>query len=217
MMNFYRPRVLMCGGGDGGAASMRQQEEKRKQGIKAATSKINDAFAGYDDKFYGQRTNENLDYLLPQVQEQFQQTQNQLGFNLANRGLGKSSQARNYGESLGVEMGKKKQEVSNMALDASRNLRQSIEGQRANLIGMAQTASDPDSVAQAAKTGAMAFGAPSTLAPVGGLFRDWSNMFLAKQQGNLYNPATAQANNFAQSLNKGLGYGSSFGSVTSGN
>jgi len=200
----------MCmGGGDGGAGAARQAQIDQQKSIADATDKINQVFGGYDDAFYKKRTQAYEDYAMPQLQNQFAQTQKKSLFGLADQGLWNSSAARNTNQQLQLANSQNEQNIANTALGQSNDLRKQIASQQQSLIGQANVASDPLSVAGQAALTAGSFAAPSAFAPIGDLFGTFANSYLTKQNSNLYGQAAQQYQqpiNYGSSLPKAVQY-----------
>src|SRR6266446_5140324 len=90
----------MCMGGSDGSQAIADQEAQRQKLIGQGASRVNQAFSGYTPQFYEGLRQNYLGATLPQVQQQYQQTQGQLSSMLGNQGLIRSSAARNLGSSL---------------------------------------------------------------------------------------------------------------------
>lgn len=188
---------------DAGSQARTLQQQQQKQ-IEDATSQINTAFQGFNAPFYQQKAQAYEDYAMPQFQEQYQTTANQLGFQLANQGLTKgSSQAQQLGEALGQEASTQKQNIANQGISQAQSLQQQIEQERSGLIGQANAASDPLSIAGQAVGQAAQFSAPSTFGPIGQLFGNFANAYLGKQYASAYGTQYP--------YNYGYGYGANLG------
>lgn len=172
------------------AAQQKQQQQLTDQ----AVSKINSAFQGFNPQFYQNVGQAYQNYALPQLGQQYQQTQNQLGFRLANQGLGHSSQATDLYNKLGQAKTQATQQVAQNALQQEQQLQQQVSQEKAQLIGQAQTATNPNAIGQAAIANAAGFAVPSSFQPIGNLFNQFGQLYLANQYANTYNPASTQLN-----------------------
>jgi len=150
---------------------------------------------GFTDAFYQQRAQAQEDVQLPQLGQQFQQQQKGLAYNLADRGLLRSSAATDLNQSLKDEYGRQSQDVVQNAQAGANALRQNVEQQRQSLVSQLEQSSDPAATTQLALGAAASLTAPSTFAPLGNAFQNWSNIYLAnnlpstQQYGQaLYNP-----------------------------
>lgn len=181
---------MSFGQGDAGSQA-REQQQLQQQQIRQATDQINKSFAGFNPQFYNQRAQAYENWALPQYQQQFQNTKDQTGFQLASQGLNDSSQATQIGEKLGQAAGTAQQNIAQTGIQGAQSLQQQVEQERQSLIGQANAASDPLSVANSAIGTAASFTAPSAFAPVGQFFQNFANTYLAGSLNNLYNPTAA--------------------------
>jgi hypothetical protein len=200
---------LGLGSGTSAGGLMRTQQQRQEEAIKQATDSINKSFAGYDDKFYKQREQAFDRSAMPQLQKEVAGQQHQLGYNLARRGLGKGSTAQQLGESLAEGASQQQQDLLNMGKNQANALKSNITGTQQDLIRSASLANAPASNAQNAIAAASNYSAPSILAPIGQLFGNWANMYLAKQNQNTYSQIGGVIQPF-QSASTGGGYGGSF-------
>lgn len=194
----------MCMGGGGGDGGARQRQQEQQRAIEQATERINQAFSGFNEPFYQQRAQAYESYALPELAKQYGQTQRQATFGLADRGLMQGSAARNMNQQLQLEQAKQQQNIANAALGQANQLRKEIGQEQSSLVSQANVANDPASVANTAMMNASAYSAPSQFAPIGNLFGDFANMYLTRQNANMYGQAGQQARN-----NFNLGYGQS--------
>lgn len=178
---------MSFGSSDAGSQA-RQQQQQQQQQITQATKQINDAFSGFNPQFFSNRAQAYENFALPQEQQQFQDQSNQLGFKLAGQGLSDSSQATQLGERLGQTDQQAKQGIAQTGIGQAQQLQQQVAQEQQNLIGQANAASDPLSVANSAIGTAASFAAPSAFAPVGQFFQNFANTYLANSLNNLYNP-----------------------------
>lgn len=187
----------MCmGGGSGDAAALQQQQLAQQQATtNQSVAGINQAFSGFTPQFYQGVDTAYQNWATPQLQQQAQTAQNQTGFKLASQGLGNSSQAQQSYDALGQANTQAQQQIAQSGLQQSQQLQQQVGQQQANLIGQAQTATDPSAMSQSALATAGSFGAPSSFAPLGQLFNTYGNNFLGGQQAQTYNAALASLSN----------------------
>ncbi len=176
----------MCFAGSNAAGQARQQQQQQEQQVAQATNQINQAFAGYNPAFFSNYTQQYENSAMPNLYDQYQQTQKQLGYQLANQGLLNSSAAGQDTKALNTELGLQKQGVANQALGATNTLRQNVAQEQQNLIGQANAATSPASVAQQALGAASSFSSPSMAQPVAGLFQNFANMYLGNKVANTY-------------------------------
>ena len=176
----------MYGGSDTGSA-LREEQNKRDARIRAAQAGIEQQFQGFDQDFYKSRQNAYLGFALPQLAEQYQEAQRDLTYSLAGKGLLRSGAAGTLSASLSKELGKKKQLVSDTAINESNTLRMDVQNEQNRLLAQAMNALDPGATVISARKSASQFTEPSTIAPIGKMFQDWTNTYATKVQSDLYN------------------------------
>ncbi len=176
----------MCGGGGDAAKEIEQQQLARQGLIQQGIGAINKSFAGFDPAFYNRQYQGVLAAQLPQVGDQYRQQRNQLGYALAGQGLNRSSAGANLGGALTRELGQQQQNVVNQATQATQSLQQQIGNQKGALISQLQQSADPTLAAQRAVESASQFSAPSIVQPLGNLFNNWANIYLANRIGQAY-------------------------------
>ncbi len=176
----------MCAGGGDAAAEIQKQQEQRSGLITQGVGSINRAFSGFDPAFYERQRQAVLGAQLPQVGDQYRAQAGQLGATLAGRGLLNSSVGAELGGSLQKELAQQQTNVSNQATQAVQGLQQQIGTQKGQLISQLQQSADPTLAAQRSVESASSFSAPSLVQPLGNLFQNWSNIYLANRVGQMY-------------------------------
>lgn len=136
---------------------------------------------GFDDNFYNQRRDAYVGYALPQLASQYNQTQRDATFNLANKGLLQSDAGTQLRNSLEKERQLQTQGVADTAQGQVNDLRTNVENQRGALVNQLNASGDPVNATQSALSTAANFQSPSAYQPLGNLFTNWANMYLAKQ------------------------------------
>lgn len=183
------------------SAYARKEQQQRENRIRTGVSLIGRRFAGFDPAFYSQRAKEYYNYAMPQFGQQYVNTRNQILYNLANRGLLGSGAMRGMANRFSLTANTQKQGLADAGVELAQNLRNKVEQSRTNLISQLQTSADPALASQQALAAASGFSAPSVFQPIGNLFQDFSNMFLAKQQARAWAPVQQYA---MQMLSGGL-------------
>lgn len=176
----------MCLGSDDAGEEIQRLNKERQQLIQQGMLGINHAFAGFDQGFYDRQKAAVLAAQLPQVGRQFLAQRAQLGYGLADRGLTRSSASANLGSSLQQELAQQQRNVVNQAIQATQGLQQNISASKGNIISQLQQSADPTLAAQRSVEAATQFSAPSIVQPLGDLFSNWSNIYLARQVGKIY-------------------------------
>lgn len=186
------------------AAALNAQQQNQ---INQATGQINRAFSGFTPQFYNQREKAYTNYATPQLFQQYGSTLNQLEDKLGNQGLTKSSAALQERGALAQALGQGEQTVADTAIGQAQSLQQQIAQEQSNLIGQANAAADPLSIAQGAVGTAAQFQTPSAFTPIGNMFQNVANTYLGSQLASTYNPQIYSS--FLS--NPGSGGGGSFG------
>jgi hypothetical protein len=208
-----------CGHHSNPADAIRQQQMQQQAATDAAVQGINKAFQPFDKSYYDKISQSYLNYALPQLADQMRQSQQQLGYRFGRGGLLDSSVAQKGKAELGKEAAAGQSQIAGAAQQQANQFQQQIENQRANLIGQAQQASSPGTLSQQAQQIALGTQAPSTFAPLGNMFSQLGNMYLANQMNNQYNQYANQYLNALNNpaLNTGGGYSPSFGAFQPAN
>lgn len=174
---------------DYGSAAQ-QQENRRQKAITQGTASINSAFSGFNPQFYNQRQQAYVDYALPQLAQQYQTNRNQVGFNLANRGLLGGSAAQSQLSQLNLANKQGAQNISDSGLAQAQQLQQQIEGQKNQLLGQLYQSADPSGAAASATSTAAGFAQPSVFQPLANQFGNIANAYYLSQLVNAYRPTS---------------------------
>jgi hypothetical protein len=176
----------MGSGGNGSTKALEEQQRQRQTLIQQGLHSINRSFAGFNPEFYERQRAATTAAMLPQVGDQYQQARSQLGYSLANQGLLRSSAGTRLAGTLDRELATQKTNVANAATQAVQGLQQQVSQQKGSLIGALEQSADPTTAAQRAAETATQFSSPSLVQPLGSLFQNWSNIYLARQYANVY-------------------------------
>lgn len=177
-----------CSPHDNSVANARLLDQERQARVNQGVTDIDKAFSGFDDKFYQGRQNDYIKFAFPQLMRQLAVTQKNATVGMANRGLLGSTASKRLAGNLGYEANIQKQNVADTAIQTSQNLRKEVEGQRGSLIAQLQASADPTTAATQALSSASQFTAPSTFAPLGNAFGQFSNLYLAGQANKEFQP-----------------------------
>jgi hypothetical protein len=179
----------MCSSGsDDVSREMRQQQIQREGMLKTGMADINKAYAGFDDPFYKQRQQDYINFAAPEFGRQYQQTRGSMLYGLANRRMLGSSNAQDLANQLARERNLQQQNIADTGRAQANALRQQVEQNRSALVGQLVSTGDPAETTQAALRSAASFAAPSTFQPLGPLFQNFANTYLASQYANAYQP-----------------------------
>lgn len=192
------------GGSSNSYEQLQKQQQQQQAGINAGMKDIDKAFSGFTPEFYNQRAQAYEQFAMPQLENQFRDTSKNLEYKLNRNGMGKSSAADQMRGKLNQQNKLAETNVVNQGTQQAQQLEQQVQGQKNALVSELQSAVAPQSVAQQAIGTAAGFQGPSTFAPVGQAFTDFSNMYLQNQQANMTAPYYAQ-----MLYNSGFGRGGS--------
>jgi hypothetical protein len=174
-------------GGSDASNELRAQQQAREQQVRGLQKGIEQQYSGYDPTFYGQREKAYMNYAMPLLNEQHGQAQNNLAYEMARRGLLKSSAGAELQGSLATEFGRQRMGAVDASRSQANDLRKSVEQSRSSMMSQAQSTLDPSLAWSQAVQAAQQFQTPSTFAPIGQAFQDWTKIALAKQPNQYYN------------------------------
>jgi hypothetical protein len=145
---------------------------------------------GFGDSFYNAKAQSYLDYYMPQLQDQYDKSKEQLTYGLANAGLLRSSAANKENADLFKqgqyqEIGLRQQSQAEAA-----KLRQQVANEKSALISQALASADPDLASNQAAAAAKNLQAPNNdYDPLGEVFKNaiigGGNYYQGYQQGNM--------------------------------
>jgi hypothetical protein len=144
------------------------------------------SFEGFQEPFYEKRAQDYVNFALPQLSQQYQQSRNAMLFGLANRGLGQSSVANQASSNLERQVGQGRQEIADTGIAQANQLRKDVEGARQQAISQLYQSADPAQALQGAVRNAMNFQAPSTFAPISNMFTGLAQQYATNQILNNY-------------------------------
>lgn len=191
------------GASDGGTA---QAEKQRQAHIATGMSDIDKEFSGFDDNYYDNVGQDFINYATPQMMNQYQRTKSQLAYSLARNGLLDSGAAVQRNQALGQELSRQESNVSNQAQSESNTARAKVSDAKTNVTNQLLSSANPTVAREQAAEATAGLRAPSAFAPIGNLFGDWTNMWLANNAAQTPTPGTP---NLWQMLGSGGGNGGS--------
>ncbi len=188
----------MCFGGGGVSNDLAAANAARQQAISQGSANIDKVFSQYTPQFYQGVERAQLAALMPQLAQQYQQMNRQLGLGLAQKGLLHSGSAQQLGTSLQKQTALNTSLVQNQAAQASRDLQSQVVREKANVTNQLIASQDPTLASQSALASAASLQAPSQLAPLGNLFQNWAMTYLGNKLNTTYNQQTPGFGGFGQ-------------------
>jgi hypothetical protein len=159
---------------DNSAAIMRGQEAERQQNVLRGTDKVNAAFSGFGDEFYGQREKDYRDFYMPQLEKQGQEANDQLTYSLARGGNLDSSTGAKQAANLTGKINDARASVSEGAFGAGQQARADVEGNRSDLLNMVRGGGNLANAAATASARAQELTRPPPYSPLADLFANFT-------------------------------------------
>lgn len=175
------------------AEQSRIDEDQRQQRIAAASQKVNELFAPYGDDYYNKVSQDYEAYYAPELDRQYGQTKGKLIADLSSRGVLDSSIAGKEQGDLARLYGDNQRTIKSQAQDYGRNWRNTVEGNRSNLLSLAESGAPLETVGNAFSNLEGFMTEPPEYSPLGDLFSQYS--------GNLTNAALVR-----EARQSGLGF-----------
>jgi len=188
------------GTSDGGAA---KAEKARQAAITQGQGAIDRQFAGFTPDFYNKAATDYTNAVTPGMLTDYRNTKNNLTYALARGGILNSGAAVQRNAALGNQLSQNESQISNNAQDQSNRLQANVNTQKGQLTEQLQSSADPTSIGEQATAAASQLRADSPIQPLGNLFADWSQNYLAGIYANNKNSSA----NIWQNLGN-AGYGS---------
>lgn len=153
-------------------AETKAAEAKRQADIKEGNTRIDSAFASYDEPYFANFKNAFTGNFNPQIDDQYSRATDKATAQLAGRGMLDSS----FGASIFGDLQKTRDDArikaASDAESAAGDLRTRIADRKSNLYALNQAAADPEGAAANAIGAATALAAPPTYSPLGQVFAD---------------------------------------------
>lgn len=200
----------MCFGGTGAKKQAQQQradEDARKARIAAGMGSIASTFGKFDEKFFGDRTKDYIDYATPQFERQLRDTRDNLIYALSRTGNLRSSAGQKKSADLNYEADTARAGIASDGLNKANELRNQVENSRSNVVAELNATGDSSAAAQAAIRNAVNLSTPVGYSPLGNMFASFAQS-AAQIGSNAGNGYSGFAGGGAQT------YGASKGSST---
>jgi hypothetical protein len=186
---------IFGGGGTNYASVAAQQEATREANITQGTTAINNAYAGFTPQFYQNYASDYVANEEPQLGQQYQTAKNQIGFNLANRGLSNSGTANTQWDALATTMGQSQQQLVDQGQTASQNLEQNVQASQSNELNTLYNSADPAQAGSSAIATAASFSSTPAVVGLSNMFSNLLNQYYVGQLINNYNTSLAGLTN----------------------
>lgn len=177
------------------ADQARIDEDQRQQRIAQASQKVNELFAPYGDDYYNKVSQDYEAYYAPELDRQYGQTKGKLIADLSSRGVLDSSIAGKEQGDLARLYADNQRTIKSQAQDYGRNWRNTVEGNRSNLLSLAESGAPLETVGNAFSNMEGFMTEPPEYSPLGDLFSQYS--------GNLTNAQLVR-----EARQSGLGFAS---------
>lgn len=167
-------------------AMARADEAARQARIKQGMASIDSTFKQFNSDFYDRRKDAFTATTMPQLNDQFDKSKEQLQYNLARSGMTDSSvRSANEGE-LQRQMDVNKADVAGKALDFSNQARTQVEQNRADLVGQLNATGDAQAAAQGALSRASIAANQPSISPIGMMFQNTTGLLGQASQAGAY-------------------------------
>ena len=158
------------------AAQARADEQARQDRIRRGTADINSLFdREFSDSFFDSRAKAYRDYAMPQLDDQYGETQRDLTFALTRAGLLDSSVRADKTADLSKAYDIQRQGVVDQGEAEATSARNAVEDSRANLISMLNVTGDAQGAVNAALARSTALSRPGNYSPLTQLFADFTS------------------------------------------
>lgn len=151
---------------------IQQQQQQHDAAVKSDIGSVDSAFKPFDDNYYNGFTKSYENAMNPQLDKQYHAAGSQLNAGLAatDRDQGSTGAAANA--NLYNTYGNARAGIANSAVDATNQLKGTVNNAKNSLYGLAESATDPLSMATMAQAGAGSIVAPQSYGGIGNVFGD---------------------------------------------
>lgn len=157
------------------AEAARQAELKRQSDILAGREAIDEAYSQFDDDFYNNRSQSYLDFALPSLEQEYEDTARALTSALARSGNLNSSIRGERLADLNEQMAKRKIDIQNQADDYANQARTAVESSKQDLYTTNQSLADPTLVRGNATAQVANLSNMPSFSPLGDLLSDFTS------------------------------------------
>ena len=157
------------------AEAARAAEEKRQTDVAQGRQNIDDAFAQFDDDFYSGRSQAYMDYAMPQLDDEYQDSMKKLVTALSRGGNLNSSLRGERMADLNEQYNKRKIDLQNTADDYANQAKTQIESNRQDLYNTNQNLADPTLTKSNATSSVASLMQQPSFSPLGDLLSDFTS------------------------------------------
>lgn len=147
---------------------------------------------GYNDDYYDKIRNAYVGYATPIATTQSEDMRSRGLYSLANRGLLDSTGHNKMFDAFRDTNAQVSQNIANEAENLVTQRRGDVENQRNTIMSQLISSGDPNLAAQQAVAASQQFSAMPAWQPLGQLFGDWANLWLANQTAKAYGQMAPQ-------------------------
>lgn len=148
-------------------------EAARQKRITEGKAKVNTAFAGFTPDWYAGRSKAYNEFALPQVEDQFKTSADQLKYALARQyGTTQTSEAATREAKLANAYQRAKMDITDKGTALANQARTGIEKERSSVLSQLNATADPAAAADMATTQAKLLQTPDVYDPVANYFGD---------------------------------------------
>lgn len=144
-------------------------------------TKEDQTFEGFTPDFFNQRSQDYINFAMPELQSQYGDNFRSIMYNMANRGLTRSSVADQAKSDLNVTAGKAAQQIADTGRSQAQQLQRDVENSRQSAIEMLHQSANPGEAVQSAISSASQFRTPSSFAPLSNMFSNLANQYYMNQ------------------------------------
>jgi len=182
-----------------------RREAERQAAILSGQQRIDDAFGGFNDDYFGQFTTSYKDNQFSQLDDQYANARDRMIAAMAGRGMLNSSTGQNAITDLTKRYNDERVNIAQRASDAANDLRSNIENSKTDLYGVNQSIADPETIATRATAASTAVRAPSTTSPLGDIFATALGPVVAYQNARVNSPGRTYRSPTARSSGRIVG------------
>ena len=187
--------------GDGGAAAAQAAQQAQTT---ADEQDIDQQFAGFTPEFYKQAGTDYTNAVTPGMMQDYQTTKNNLTYSLARGGILNSGAAVQRNQSLQDQLSQNESQIANNAQNQSNQLQANVDTQKNTLYSQAEAGATPSVINAQAQAANSQLRAPAPIQPLGELFANWSQQYLAPM-GNNTGTSSGTPSVWNQLANSGVG------------